>query len=116
MAVLEITDDTAVIADGVAAPPCSLSAPDTTGRRAAAPGVRRGPNFGRALSSSPLASPPPAVMMDRVPSLLAAAMASSSSASSSVVSGLAESLDRPLLSLADYTYQTFVAFVLPSKI
>ena len=33
LAVLEITDDTAVIADDVAAPPCSLSAPDTAGRR-----------------------------------------------------------------------------------
>ena len=97
---LEITDDTAVIADDVAAPPCSLSAPDTAGRRAAEPGVRHGPVVGRALSS---------VMMDRVPSLLAAAAASLLSASLSVVippviSGLAESLDRPLLSLADYTY------------
>jgi hypothetical protein len=48
--VLDITDDTAVIADDVAAPPCSLSAPDTAGRRAAAPGGRCGPVVGRALS------------------------------------------------------------------
>ena len=117
---LEITDDTAVIADDVAAPHCSLLAPDTAGRRVAAPGVRCGPVVGRVLLLLPLSLPLPAVMMDCVPLLLAVAAVASTSVASSVVippvvSGLAKSLDRPLLSLADYTYQMFVAFLLPSK-
>jgi hypothetical protein len=78
------------------------------------PGIRRGPVVGRALLSLPLPSPLPTVMMDRVLSLLAAAAASLLSVASSVViphvvSGLAKSLDRPLLSLADYTYRTFAS-------
>ena len=91
----------------------------TAGRRAVAPGIRPGPVVGRALSLLPLSSLPPVVMMDHVPLLLAATSLSSVASSvviPPIVSGLAESLDGPLLSLTDYTYQTFVAFILPSKI